>query len=142
LKRGRVAGPDPWGAPTLEWSIPSPPPPYNFAVIPTVESRHPLWEHWLKETPARSRLDEGLLLDRGRETIGTTALDGLPSLILEMPGDTIAPFALACGLAVTFTAALFHAWWIVGLGGAVVTASMVVWFWPQRVHSDMDKANG
>ena len=29
---------------TLEWSIPSPPPDYNFAEIPTVTSRDPLWE--------------------------------------------------------------------------------------------------
>jgi cytochrome c oxidase subunit I len=38
-----VAGPDPWDARTLEWSIPSPPPVYNFAVIPTVHGRDELW---------------------------------------------------------------------------------------------------
>jgi cytochrome c oxidase subunit I len=43
-KSGERAGNDPWGAPTLEWSIPSPPPEYNFAVIPTVTSRYPLWD--------------------------------------------------------------------------------------------------
>ncbi len=41
---GPVAGNDPWGAPTLEWSIPSPPPDYNFAQLPTVTSRYPLWD--------------------------------------------------------------------------------------------------
>ena len=41
---GEVAGDDPWGAPSLEWSIPSPPPDYNFAVIPKVTSRYPLWD--------------------------------------------------------------------------------------------------
>jgi cytochrome c oxidase subunit I len=141
-KRGRIAGPDPWGAPTLEWSVPSPPPGYNFAVIPTIESRHPLWEHWLDETPARSRLDEGLLLDHGRETIGTTALDGMPNLILEMPSDTIAPFALACGLALAFASALFHAWWMVGLGGAVVAGALIAWFRPRPLHADWDKVDG
>src|SRR3989442_8645 len=35
---------DPWGGATLEWAIPSPPPVYNFTVIPTVESRMPLWQ--------------------------------------------------------------------------------------------------
>ena len=59
-----------------------------------------------------------------------------------MPADTIAPFALASGLAVTFVGALFHAWWLAGLGGAVVAASLVAWFWPRRVHADMDKADG
>ncbi len=44
-KKGAVAGHNPWNAPSLEWSIPSPPPDYNFAVIPTVSSRYPLWDH-------------------------------------------------------------------------------------------------
>jgi cytochrome c oxidase subunit 1 len=43
-KRGELAGNDPWGAPSLEWSIPSPPPDYNFETIPTVTSRYPLWD--------------------------------------------------------------------------------------------------
>jgi cytochrome c oxidase subunit 1 len=34
---------DPWDARTLEWSVPSPPPEYNFAEIPTV---HSLDEYW------------------------------------------------------------------------------------------------
>jgi cytochrome c oxidase subunit 1 len=42
--KGRTAGSDPWDAWTLEWSTPSPPPAYNFAVIPTVKSRRPLWD--------------------------------------------------------------------------------------------------
>lgn len=42
--KGPIAGPDPWDAWTLEWSTTSPPPDYNFAVIPTVKSRRPLWD--------------------------------------------------------------------------------------------------
>ncbi|HEY6412770.1 MAG TPA: cytochrome c oxidase subunit I [Edaphobacter sp.] len=42
--RGAVAGNDPWDAWTLEWATPSPPPSYNFAVEPTVNSRRPLWD--------------------------------------------------------------------------------------------------
>jgi len=41
---GPLAGNDPWDAWTLEWSIPSPPPPYNFATEPVVRSRRPLWD--------------------------------------------------------------------------------------------------
>jgi len=40
LRSGAAAPANPWDAPTLEWSVPSPPPPYNFSVIPTVVSRH------------------------------------------------------------------------------------------------------
>jgi cytochrome c oxidase subunit 1 len=43
-KNGEIAGDNPWDAPSLEWSIPSPPPDYNFAKIPTVTSRYPLWD--------------------------------------------------------------------------------------------------
>jgi heme/copper-type cytochrome/quinol oxidase subunit 1 len=43
LKHGEVAGNNPWDAPTLEWAIPSPPPPYNFANLPIVGHRDPLW---------------------------------------------------------------------------------------------------
>jgi cytochrome aa3-600 menaquinol oxidase subunit 1 len=35
---------DPWNGRTLEWSIPSPPPVYNFAVVPEVDERDPFWE--------------------------------------------------------------------------------------------------
>ena len=41
---GEVASHDPWDAWTLEWATPSPPPSYNFAVEPTVNSRRPLWD--------------------------------------------------------------------------------------------------
>ena len=36
MKGGETASINPWGAPTLEWAIPSPPPEYNFAKLPTV----------------------------------------------------------------------------------------------------------
>ena len=49
--RGRTAGNDPWDAWTLEWSTSSPPPEYNFAVVPTVRSRRPLWDLKHPEDP-------------------------------------------------------------------------------------------
>jgi cytochrome c oxidase subunit 1 len=42
LHHGRRSGADPWNANTLEWFTPSPPPPHNFDVIPTVRSVEPL----------------------------------------------------------------------------------------------------
>ncbi len=49
--KGAKAGNDPWDAWTLEWSVSSPPPVYNFAVIPTVASRRPLWDRKHPEDP-------------------------------------------------------------------------------------------
>jgi cytochrome c oxidase subunit I len=42
LKKGAIAGPDPWKANTLEWFMPSPPPENNFDVIPRVRSVEPM----------------------------------------------------------------------------------------------------
>ena len=49
--QGEDAGNDPWDAWTLEWSTSSPPPAYNFATIPTVRSRRPLWDLKHPEDP-------------------------------------------------------------------------------------------
>src|SRR5947209_11329259 len=48
-RRGPLVGPDPWDARTLEWSIPSPPPEYNFATIPLVTARDDLWHRKYEE---------------------------------------------------------------------------------------------
>jgi cytochrome c oxidase subunit I len=49
--RGKTAGDDPWDAWTLEWTTSSPPPAYNYAVVPTVRSRRPLWDLKHPEDP-------------------------------------------------------------------------------------------
>jgi cytochrome c oxidase subunit I len=48
---GETVGSDPWDAWTLEWSTSSPPPAYNFATIPQVRSRRPLWDLKHPEDP-------------------------------------------------------------------------------------------
>ena len=132
LRGGTIAGNNPWGAPSLEWSTTSPPPPYNFAVIPVVASRYPLWEDALDETPARSVIHQGFVLDQGRETIGTTALDAEPDSILRMPGDSYAPLLLTIGLSIMFTALLLHVWWLAALGALGAAGAIVLWLWPER----------
>jgi heme/copper-type cytochrome/quinol oxidase subunit 1 len=51
LRKGEIAGNDPWDAWTLEWSTSSPPPDYNFKKIPVVKSRRPLWDIKHPEDP-------------------------------------------------------------------------------------------
>jgi cytochrome c oxidase subunit I len=140
LRRGRMAGANPWDAPTLEWATSSPPPPYNFAVIPSVASRHPLWESRLQESVGESLTEEGLVLDRGRETIGTTPLDGEPDIILKMPGDSYAPLILTLGLTVGFVGLLVHLWWLAVAAGLVTIAAMVLWLWPERALGQVASA--
>jgi cytochrome c oxidase subunit I len=130
LRSGAVAGPNPWDAPTLEWSVPSPPPPYNFLSIPIVASRHPLWEDRLNETDERSTLGSDVLLDKGRETLAVTALDAEPDAIMTMPGDSLLPVILALGISVVFGGMLILNWATVGVGAVIVTVVLLAWFAP------------
>jgi hypothetical protein len=131
LRTGAVAGANPWDAATLEWSVPSPPPPYNFGVIPIVTSRHPLWEGRLQEATAASSIDRGFLLDVGKETLGTTALDAEPNMILEMPEDTMAPLVLTVGVSILFVGLLLKVWPAVATGAVVALVAIVMWLWPR-----------
>ncbi|HEX4195971.1 MAG TPA: cytochrome c oxidase subunit I [Caulobacteraceae bacterium] len=132
LRRGAVAGPNPWDAHTLEWATSSPPPPYNFAVIPTVTSRHPLWEGRLGEADAWSSIHEGPVLDHEKEALLTTAVDADPAMIAKMPEDSVTPFVLTLGMCALFTGLLVRQWWLAGVGGVVIFASLIVWLWPRR----------
>jgi heme/copper-type cytochrome/quinol oxidase subunit 1 len=141
-RKGAAAGSNPWDAPTLEWSVSSPPPPYNFGVIPTVASRHPLWEDRIGSEGAESSLDRGLLLAQGKETIGTSALDAEPDMVLEMPEDSVAPLLLAIGLAVMFTGLLLKTWPVAGVGGAIVALAVLAWLWPRRELREREPVHG
>jgi cytochrome c oxidase subunit I len=142
LKSGLPAGKNPWDAPTLEWSIPSPPPPYNFAIIPTIASRHPLWEDRIGSDGALSSLERGMLLDSGKETIATSALDAAPEMILEMPEDSAAPVLLAAGLCAVFAGLLLKFWGVAGVGGLVVGAALILWMWPRKDLREREPTHG
>jgi len=136
---GARAGPNPWNAPSLEWATPSPPPPYNFAIIPTVASRYPLWESRMTGHRGRSSTAEGFLLDDGRETIGTTPLDALPDVILRMPGDSLAPLWLSIAMTIGFIALLLLNWWVFGAALALSIVAIIAWLWPEaRLGQTMD----
>jgi cytochrome c oxidase subunit I len=148
LRRGALATSNPWDAPTLEWAAPSPPPAYNFAVIPFIASRHPLWEDRLEEGGGRSCFDHGYLLMEGRETLGTTPLDAKADVILKMPEDSYTPFFLGLLSALAFTGLLLHWQNFTVLMVLGCSLSLVAWLWPrkelvQRVHySALDRETG
>jgi cytochrome c oxidase subunit 1/cytochrome c oxidase subunit I+III len=130
LTRGRPSGPNPWDGYTLEWSVPSPTPSYNFAVIPTVASRHPLWEDRLQETHQRSVLHRGLLLDHEKEYLAVSTMDGEPKVILKAAEDTPVPFFMTVAMCFLFTGLLLHLWWAVIVGFVGMLASLIAWLWP------------
>jgi len=106
-KRGEVAGNDPWQGATLEWAIPSPPPVYNFTVIPRVESRLPLWvtEHHGAMAP----------------------LPLTPPAPIHVPGGSWWPLITAVGLPLMAIAAISHQLWLVFVGLAVVIVGIYRW---------------
>ena len=133
LVRGRRAGPDPWGGNTLEWTVPSPPPAYNFAVIPVVTSRDPAWDAAARERDdLRLRVGGELVLAEGHETVSTTPLAADLEGPLEMPGESWWPLALAASLALVFVGIITGLDPLAITGGALVAASVVGWNWPRR----------
>ncbi|MBS0331498.1 MAG: cytochrome ubiquinol oxidase subunit I, partial [Proteobacteria bacterium] len=130
LKRGAPAGPNPWDAATLEWSVASPPPAYNFRRIPIVASRHPLWEGRLDHVTGRSVLESDIALEQGRKTLATTTLDAEADAILRMPADSLAPLLCTLALSVGFAGLLTHLWWLAAVGGALTFLATAVWLAP------------
>jgi len=142
-RRGVRAGPNPWDASTLEWATSSPPPSYNFRVIPTVASRHPLWEDRMTGIAGRSSVEEGLLLDQGRETIGTTVLDAEPDVILRMPEDSFAPLLFAIALSLSFVGLLLHSWSLAIVAAVLSALALIAWLWPEaKLGQTMEIARG
>jgi cytochrome c oxidase subunit I+III len=131
-KRGACAGANPWDGASLEWSVSSPPPPYNFAVLPVIASRHPLWEDRLDEGSQRSSLKTGYLLHRGRETLGVSPLSGSADVILKMPEDTFTPFFLGLFSALFFIGLLVRSPTFVLAMTAACAAAIIIWLWPRH----------
>src|SRR6185437_15912621 len=129
-RSGVIAGRNPWDSPTLEWATTSPPPPYNFPVIPSVASRHPLWEKRLDEGDGHSMMERGPVLDHHHETIGVTALDGEPDVILKMPSESYVPVLTTCALTALFAGLVSRQWWCATAGAVLAVVLAVAWLWP------------
>ena len=123
LRRGPLAGRNPWGADTLEWSTPSPPPAYNFVRLPTVSGREPLWTQTTDQP-----IVTGLRSER-REILVTRLLDAEPDHRQILDGPSIWPLltALAAGIGLVVT--IFTPWGVV-VGAVLCFATLTGWFWP------------
>jgi cytochrome c oxidase subunit I+III len=127
LFRGRLAGPDPWGGDTLEWATTSPPPHYNFAVIPTVTSAYPMWDLPDRQEDVR-KLERGeMVLADGHETPATTVIDARLEEILEMPAESPWPAVIALTLAGVFALLLTSHYISAGIFGLLTALALAAW---------------
>jgi cytochrome o ubiquinol oxidase subunit 1 len=110
---------DPWDARTLEWSTSSPPPSYNFAVLPEVTA---LDAHWVRK----------------QQSIEDRTARSMPSYVaVEVPrnsatGITCAFFATLMGFAL-----IWHIWWLAALGVVGALATFVVFAWRDQVEDEL-----
>lgn len=127
VRKGAMAGRNPWNADGLEWSTESPPASYGSVHLPTVMTRHPLWDdHDEEADPYNERV-----LDEGRLTFTTTALDAAPIAVSRMPEDSIAPLLLALTLALIFLGILLTSLWTAVAGVVLSLGVAAAWIWPK-----------
>jgi len=125
--RGAPAGPDPFFGGTLEWATTSPPPSFNFPVIPTVRSAYPNWDVEDRRADA-ARLERGeLVLDEGHETPASTVVDAVPDEIVEMPGESPWPLAVAVCTGLLFVMLLTRHYAVAGVFAGLALLAVAVW---------------
>jgi cytochrome c oxidase subunit 1/cytochrome c oxidase subunit I+III len=126
-RRGARAGPDPWHAPTLEWTTSSPPPDFNFAVIPAVRSAYPNWDE-RDRAEDRRRLQHGILvLDQGHEQVATSPADGELAEVVEMPHESPWPVVLAVAVTLGFTMLVLQKFWAAAFMAGICALVLVAW---------------
>jgi cytochrome c oxidase subunit 1 len=99
--------PNPWGGATLEWETTSPPPPYNFAHIPVVRTRDPLWDS-TGEFPVAG----GLRSDR-RELVISSVVAAEPEARESSPRNSIWPLLAALTTTLLLIWSIFSPWAVV-----------------------------
>jgi cytochrome c oxidase subunit I+III len=125
LRRGAVAPADPWGAASLEWATPSPPPPYNFARIPVVTSRHPRWE------PGFPLAEVTGLPEILPTTLVTHMHDAEPDHVAILPTPSIWPLLAALATTLMFIGSVFTPSALVW-GSVPIGITLIGWFWPRE----------
>jgi cytochrome c oxidase subunit 1 len=132
LRRGALAGADPWGADSLEWATSSPPPPYNFSHIPVVEGRTPLWDN-----RGEMAVVTGLRTDV-RDVLITTLLDARPDSKHRHPLPSIWPLLAAIATTILFVTLIFTPWGAV-IGTPLLLLTLLGWGWPRGEEKRQQK---
>jgi cytochrome c oxidase subunit 1/cytochrome c oxidase subunit I+III len=130
MRSGRPAPDNPWGGDTLEWATASPPEPYNFPVVPTVHSLHPMWDERTLATLVRDADDPRRTLADGKLALRTSDLDGVPEHEVTLPEETLTPAVTALGLLVVTLSVLLGFYLVAVVGALLLVAGLVGWQWP------------
>jgi cytochrome c oxidase subunit 1 len=128
-RSGPLAPANPWGAATLEWATASPPPCYNFAWIPVVESANPLWDAG-GDLPVAA----GLRVDR-RELVVSSVAEAWPQAREASPQNSIWPLWSAIATTIMLISSIFTPWAVVW-GSVPIFIALVGWFWPKSTPED------
>jgi cytochrome c oxidase subunit I+III len=135
-RHGEEAGPNPWGADSLEWATTSPPAEHGWSVLPIVTSRHPLWDQQeLHRGDERlERFVQGMsrwpLRWRAAVIVGTA--DGRPKEVFRVADPSLWPLVAALGVVTIFLAELIKLRWGALVGALVVVIGVIGWNWPQE----------
>ena len=108
---------DPWDGRSLEWAVSSPPPVFNFAVMPNVTSEDAYW------AMKRRTKDEGVAKEPNYKPI-------------ELPRNSPTGFVCAFFATVMGFAMIWHIWWMVAAGFVGAFATFVVFAW--RDHDEYE----
>jgi len=125
--RAPAAGPDPWHGPTLEWTTSSPPPDYDYAVIPRVSSAYPNWDPVDREFDRRNLADGVLVLERGHEQPAVTPVDARFDEIVQMPHESPWPPILALALSLVFLMLVIGRYGVAGIMGIFCLLALAGW---------------
>jgi cytochrome c oxidase subunit 1 len=129
LFAGTKAGANPWDAATLEWAAESPPKPYNFAHLPIVDSRTPLWD-----LGGKMPVVHGLRVE-DRELLLTTVFDAEPDVREPSAEPSVWPFVATVATTVMFVCSIFSPWAVL-FGAVPATIALIAWFWPKSPTPD------
>jgi cytochrome c oxidase subunit I+III len=136
-RHGERAERSPWKAGTLEWAQPNPPPVYNFASLPEVGHREPVWDNpKLPEEMAEGRHFLAIPRNGWQETLGVDAVSGRPDYIIILPGPHWAPFLGAASLAVFFVSFLLEYYAFAPVGLALALVVFLWWAWSTGLPED------
>jgi cytochrome c oxidase subunit I+III len=137
VRTGACSPRNPWQAGTLEWAMDHPPPVYNFASLPEVSHREPLWE----QPGLDQEIEDGQgYLARARngwqETLGVHAISGRPDQIILLPGPSYIPLITASCLAVFFLFFLLGVYWASAIGAVAALVAALRWAWTTGLDRD------